>query len=50
MISLMFSKALLNFITSIILGLFAIFGFKVNNASFVISDIRLNCSVRKFSL
>ena len=50
MIFLMFSKVLLNFSTSGILGLFGIFGFEVSKASIVISDIRLNCSVIKFSL
>ena len=48
MIFLKFGKFLLNFSTSGILGLFAIFGFDVKKASFFMSDIQLNCSVRKF--
>ena len=46
MIFLVFSKDLLNFSTSGILG----FGLEVNKASIIISDIWLNCSVIKFSL
>ena len=45
----MFGKDLLNFITTGILDLFAIFGFEVNKAFLVISDIQINCAVRKFS-
>ena len=41
----MFGKVLLNFSTSAILGLFAIFGFEVNNVNF-----RVNYLVRKFCL
>ena len=48
MIFLKFGKFLLNFSTSEILGLFTIFGFDVKKASFFMSDIQLNCSVRKF--
>ena len=42
MIFLMFGRVLLNFSTNGIVGLFAIFGFEVNKASFVTSGIRLN--------
>ena len=50
MISLMFGRVLLNFSTCGILCLFAIFGFEVNKASLVTSNILLNWSVRKFYL
>ena len=41
MISLIFGRVLFNFITSWILGLFAIFSFEFNKASFVTSDISM---------
>ena len=46
----MFGRVMLNFSTSGILGLFAVYGFEVNKASLVTSDILLNWSVRKFYL
>ena len=46
MIFLMFGKVLLNFSTSKILGLFAIFCFEFNKAFLVTSDIWLNWSVQ----
>ena len=42
MIFLMFGKVLLNFGTSRILGLFAIFCFELNKVSLVTTDILLN--------
>ena len=42
MSSVMFGSVPLNFSTSGILGLFAIFSFEVNKASLVTSDIQLN--------
>ena len=50
MIFLVFSKVLLNFSTNVILVLFGTFGFQVNKASIVISDIQLNCLIIKFFL
>ena len=54
MVSLMFGRVLLNFSSSGILVFFffffAIFGFEVNKASLVTSDILLNWLVIKFSL
>ena len=50
MIFLMFGRVLLNFNTSRTLGLFANFCLEVNKIFPVTSDIRLNWSVRKFSL
>ena len=50
MIFLMFGRVLLNFSTSGILNLFAIFGFDVDKAYLVTFDIWLNWSIRKFPL
>ena len=48
MISLMFGRVLLNFSTSGILRLFAIFGFEINKASLATSDILLNNQLENF--